>query len=88
MGHVWAMMVIRANPALVASFYLLVITQPVIRSEKAWTQSKKARNWIERIMKTGPQPVGSGLDKNKHANIAYSVELSMIRLGEARKEGN
>jgi hypothetical protein len=28
---------------------------------------------------------GTSLDRNKHANIAHSVELSMKRLGEARK---
>lgn len=89
MSHVWATMVIRANPALVARFYRLIITQAVIRSETAWTPIKRARNWIEWIMKTGPQlGVGSSQDKNKHASIAHTVELSMIRLAEARKEGN
>lgn len=39
-------------------------------------------------MKTGPQlGVGTSLDKNKHASIAHSVELSMTRLGEAERKG-
>jgi hypothetical protein len=29
---------------------------------------------------------GTSLDRNKHASIAHSVELSMKRLGEARKK--
>jgi hypothetical protein len=38
-------------------------------------------------MKVRPQlGRGTSLDRNKHASIAYAVELSTIRLGEATKK--